>query len=484
MKSLSAAALSAHLEAHPVRHLIDGQLVDSATHVEVINPATGRSCARSPEASKEQLNDAVAAALRAQPAWEATPIAERRAGLHKLAAVLRDNVDELAALLTLEQGRPIARARDEVTRAATLLETLIAIDIGDEILRDDARGRVVVNHRALGVVGAIAPWNVPIGLAVPKITHALYTGNTLVLKPSPYTPLATLRLGQLARDIFPAGVLNIISAGNEIGALISAHPDIAKISITGSVTTGKRVMASAADTLKRLTLELGGNDAAIVRADANIDRIAPQLFAAAFVNSGQVCMAIKRLYVHASLHEPLCTALAALARQAIVGDGFDTSVQFGPVQNAAQFASVQRVLAETHAQAGARILAGGSAIAGDGYFIEPTIVAGLREGTRLVDEETFGPVLPVMSFETDDEAVARANSGTLGLAASVWTADLQQAERLARRLHTGTVWINRHVGADPEVPFGGAKESGIGQQFGRAGLLDCMQSTAIYVPAE
>ncbi|RYG12057.1 MAG: aldehyde dehydrogenase family protein [Burkholderiales bacterium] len=451
--------------------------------MDVVNPATGRSCARSPEASKGQLNDAVAAALRAQPAWEATPLVERRACLRKLADVLRDNVDEIAALVTLEQGRPIARARDEVTRSAALLEAVIAIDIGNEILRDDSRGRVVVHHRALGVIGAIAPWNVPIGLAVPKITHALYTGNTIVLKPSPYTPLATLRLGQLARDIFPAGVLNILSGGNEIGALMSAHPDVAKISITGSVATGKRVMASAAGTLKRLTLELGGNDAAIVRADADIDRIAPQLFAAAFVNSGQVCMAIKRLYVHASLHDQLCAALTALARQAIVGDGFNESVQLGPVQNAVQFESVERVLAETRAQPGASILAGGRAMTRDGYFIQPTIVAGLHEGAALVDEETFGPVLPVLSFETDDEAVARANAGKLGLAASVWTADLHQAERLARRLVAGTVWINRHVGVDPEVPFGGAKESGIGQQFGRAGLLDCMQSTAVYVPA-
>lgn len=482
MKLNSAAAAAACVAEHPVQHLIGGRLTGSAQHGEVINPATGMACACSPQASEDQLNAAVAAARQAQPRWEAKPLAERRALLRQLAGVLRAHVDELAALITLEQGRPLLRAHDEVTRAASLLEAVIAIDIDGEVLRDDARGRVAIHTRALGVVGAIAPWNVPIGLAVPKITHALYTGNTVVLKPSPYSPLATLRLGQLAQDVFPPGVLNILAGGNRIGEMISAHPGIDKVSLTGSVATGKRVMAAAAGNLKRLTLELGGNDAAIVCADADIDMIAPALFAGAFVNSGQVCMAIKRLFVHERLHDRLCDALAALARSARVGDGFEPGVELGPVQNAAQFESVKRVLADTHARAEARVLAGGQALPRPGYFIAPTVVAGLHEGSLLVDQETFGPVLPVLRFDDEDAAVARANAGALGLAASVWTPDIARAERLARRLEAGTVWINRHVGADPEVPFGGAKESGLGQQFGRAGLLDYMQSSAIYVP--
>lgn len=482
MRLDSAAATAAFVTAHPAQHLIGGALVASPRHFDVVNPATGLPCAQCPAASAEQLDAAVAAARAAQPPWEATPLEERRGRLQRLADVLRNHADELAALITLEQGRPLARARDEVVRAALLLESVVAIDIQGDVLRDDARGRVFMHTRALGVVGAIAPWNVPIGLAVPKIAHALYTGNTIVLKPSPYTPLATLRLGLLARELFPAGVLNILAGDNDIGARMSAHPGIDKLTVTGSVATGKRVMASAANGLKRLTLELGGNDAAIVCADADVDRIAPTLFAGAFVNSGQVCMAIKRLYVHESLHDRLCEALAALACDARIGEGFEAGIELGPVQNEAQFGSVQQVLADVHSRSEARILAGGRALERPGYFIAPTVVAGLQEGTPLVDQETFGPVLPVLCFASEEEAIARANTGPLGLGASLWSPDLARAARLAQHLTAGTVWINRHVGADAEVPFGGAKESGLGQQFGRAGLLSFMQASAIYVP--
>ncbi|RAR59248.1 acyl-CoA reductase-like NAD-dependent aldehyde dehydrogenase [Paraburkholderia unamae] len=479
----SAQAVMAHLAAHPVRHLIDGELVDSAVHAGVINPATGEACGSSPQASRAQLEHAVAAALRAQKAWAQTSFDERRTRLKAFADLLRSHAAELGALVTLEQGRPLTLARGEIERAASLLEAVIGIELGDEVLRADARGKVYFRFHPLGVVGAIAPWNVPVGLAVPKITHALYAGNTVVLKPSPYTPLATLRLGELARDLFPSGVLNIIGGGNEIGEAIATHPDIAKISFTGSVPTGRRVMASAAGRLKRLTLELGGNDAAIVREDADIERIAPQLFAAAFVNSGQVCMAIKRLYVHESLHDRLAALLCEQAASLVVGDGFDPATAMGPVQNLAQFESVKAVLRDVRADPKARVLTGGYAREGCGYFIEPTVVAGLAEGTRLVDQETFGPVLPILSYQTDEEAVQRANAGEFGLGASVWGEDLGAAEAMARQLVAGTVWINRHVGVDPLVPFGGAKSSGIGQQFGLGGLRDFMQPAAIYVPS-
>lgn len=482
MPYASAKVVSDYLMANPVSLLIDGSLVDSAERISVINPATAQECATAPVASLSQLNAAVIAAKNAQPGWAAMPPDERGRCLQKLAMVLRENAEELSALLTLEQGRPLSQTLAEVVRAATLLETMLTIDIGDELLREDDSYRVVLRHRPLGVVGAIAPWNVPIGLAVPKITHALYTGNAIVLKPSQYTPLATLRLGQYAADVFPAGVLNIVNGGNDLGEAICAHPEVDKITLTGSVATGKRVMTTAAGTLKRLTLELGGNDACIVREDADVERIASALFAAAFVNSGQVCMAIKRLYVHEALHDRLAQRIAELARSAKVGEGFDPSAELGPVQNHMQFESVKAVLEEVQADPRARVMAGGKALGGPGYFIEPTIVTGLTEGAALVDRETFGPVLPILSFRTDEEAIARANTGNLGLCASVWGQDIAAAERVARRLVAGTVWINRHVGVDPLVPFGGAKQSGLGRQFGREGLLDFTESCAIYVP--
>nr|WP_315593223.1 aldehyde dehydrogenase family protein [uncultured Cupriavidus sp.] len=478
----SAKAVSGHLVNHPVALLIGGRLVEGAGTMDVINPATAEPCAVAPVASAAQLDEAIKLARHAQPAWAALRPEERGRRLQRLAALLREHVEELAALLTLEQGRPLAQTRTEVARAAMLLEAMLTIDIGDELLREDDAYRILLRHRPLGVVGAIAPWNVPIGLAVPKITHALYTGNTIVLKPSQYTPLATLRLGQYAADIFPPGVLNIVNGGNDLGEAICSHPDVAKITLTGSVATGKRVMATGANSLKRLTLELGGNDACIVRQDADIERIAPALFAAAFVNSGQVCMAIKRLYVHESLHDRLARRMTDLANGVKVGEGFDPSTELGPLQNAAQFESVRRVLGEVSADPSARVIAGGKIIDRPGYFIEPTIVTGLAEGSTLVDNETFGPVLPILSFGTDKEAIARANATSLGLGASVWGEDIAHAEQVARQLDAGTVWINRHVGVDPLVPFGGNKESGIGRQFGREGLLDFTESSALYVP--
>lgn len=479
----SASAVMNHLRTRPLRLFIDGQRVDGHQHASVIDPATGRECAVAPVASTGQLAQAVSAAKAAFPQWAATSIEERRKRLHSLADVIEANATELAAILTLEQGRPLAQTRAEVERAAMLLHTMLTIDIGDEVLRDDETGRVVLQHRPLGVVGAIAPWNVPIGLAVPKITHSLYTGNTIVLKPSPYTPLATLKLAELAKDVFPRGVLNVVNGGNDVGEMMCTHADVAKITLTGSVATGKRVVASTAGSLKRLTLELGGNDACIVRQDADLARVAPALFAAAFVNSGQVCMAIKRMYVHDSIRDELVDRLVAIARDTPLGNGFDPAAKLGPVQNQAQYDSVLAVLKETKADSRSRIAIGGNAVDTPGYFIEPTIVTGLTEGSRVVDEETFGPVLPILRFDDEEEAVARANQGKYGLCASVWSADMAAAQDIAAKLIAGTVWINRHVGVDPLVPFGGTRESGLGRQFGKEGLLSFTETRALYIPA-
>jgi acyl-CoA reductase-like NAD-dependent aldehyde dehydrogenase len=478
----SACAVTNHMRDNPLRLLIGGQLVDGVEHAPVIDPATAAECAVAPVASRSQLEQAVCAARNAFPKWAATPLDVRRQRLTLLAGVLEANAVELAALLTLEQGRPLIQTKIEVERAAVLLKAMLTIDIDDEVVRDDETGRVVVQHRPLGVVGAIAPWNVPIGLAVPKITHALFTGNTVVLKPSPYTPLATLKLAELAKDVFPAGVMNVINGGNDIGEMLCTHPDVAKITLTGSVATGKRVSAAAAGSLKRLTLELGGNDACIVRKDVNLEQVAPALFAASFVNSGQVCMAIKRMYVHSSIHDELAERMAAIARDTRIGSGFNSASKLGPVQNKMQYESVLSVLSETKADPRATFIVGGNAADLPGYFIEPTIVTGLSEGSRLVDQETFGPVLPVLRFDDEDDAVAQANAGAYGLCASVWSSDIGAAQTVAAKLNTGTVWINRHVGVDPLVPFGGTKESGVGRQFGREGLLSFTETRALYTP--
>lgn len=478
----TARDVAAHLAAHTPRHLINGRLVASDKRFDVFDPATDEVVAQCFEANREQLDEAVAAARRAQPAWAAMPIQERRACLRRMSDALRANADELAALVTLEQGKPLARARDEVIRSADQSDAVTSIALAPVVLRDDASGRVELRHRPLGVVGAITPWNMPLVLSAPKIAHALYTGNTIVLKPSPYAPLAVLRMGELLRDVFPPGCVNILAGGNDFGAWMTAHPGIDKIAFTGSSATGKRVMASAASNLKRVTLELGGNDPAIVLDDVDVEAVAPKLFAAAFVNSGQVCMAIKRLYVHESIHDKLAAALARIAKSVKVDHGFADGCDYGPVQNRAQYETVKGILEDTQAR-GATVLAGGKAMARPGYFIEPTIVTGLAEGSRLVDEEPFGPVLPILRFTDVEDAVRRANASPYGLGASVWSADANRAADIAVRLEAGTAWVNRHVGVDAMVPFGGAKQSGVGREFGVQGLSDYTDMQSVFVPA-
>jgi acyl-CoA reductase-like NAD-dependent aldehyde dehydrogenase len=461
-------------------HVIDGKTVAGAAWFDVINPATGTPVGRCPDASREQLEQAVAAARAAQPAWAALSFTARRAALGQLAAAIRNHRDELATLITSEQGKPLARAYDEVERSASQMERLIMLEIESRVLSDNASGRVELHYRPLGVVGAITPWNMPLVLSVPKIAHALYTGNTIVVKPSPYTPLSALRLAEIALDIFPAGVLNMIGGGNDAGRWISEHTGIDKVSFTGSVATGKRVMASAAPTLKRLTLELGGNDAAIVLDDVDVRSVAPKLFAAAFANSGQICMAIKRLYVQRGVYDALAQALADIARSVVVGGGMESGVVLGPVQNAAQFAIVRGLLDDVR-QCGGKFLAGGHVLERPGYFIAPTIVTGLAEGSRLIDEEPFGPVLPILCFDDVDEAIERANNTRHGLGGSVWTGDVEKGVALARRLDVGTAWVNQHIGLDAQVQFGGAKESGIGCEYGVAGLRQYMQAHVVNV---
>jgi acyl-CoA reductase-like NAD-dependent aldehyde dehydrogenase len=470
------------LDAKNIAHLIDGSLETSDESFDVINPATGEAFTRCPDASRDQFERAVGAARRAFAGWSKTGFEERRDLLNRFCDAIQGRSDELAALLTTEQGKPLAAAKAEIERAVYIVRHLITIPMEPEVMRDDATGRVELRYKPLGVVGAITPWNVPIIMAAPKIASALYTGNTIVLKPSPYTPLTTLRLGDIGRDIFPPGVLNILAGGNDLGQWMTEHPGIDKINFTGSVATGKKVMASASANMKRLTLELGGNDAAIVLNDVDPKAIAARLFQAAFANSGQVCQAIKRLYVHQDVYEALAGELAAIARSVKVGDGFEEGVVCGPVQNRAQYRHVLEILDDTASQPGVRILAGGRAIDRPGYFIAPTVVADIAEGTRLVDEEPFGPVLPVIRFNDLEDAIARANDTRFGLGASVWTNDLEKGAEVAARLESGVAWVNHHVGTAPEYPFGGIKESGMGRSNGEMGLKRNMEPQLIVLP--
>ena len=462
---------------------INGLAVTSENSFGVINPATGEPFAKCPDASRDQLDAAVDAARRAFSSWRNLTVDERRSYLMHFGQAFKERVEEFIPLLVQEQGKPLAAARMELAYTPVQIERLCALKVDVEILRNDAKGKVELRYRPLGVVGIITPWNVPISIAVGRIVQALYTGNTAIQKPSPYTPLTTLRMGEVVRETLPPGVLNIIAGGDQLGPWMTSHPGIDKISFTGSVATGKKVLASAATNLKRVTLELGGNDAAIVLDDVDPAKVAAEIFWAAFANSGQICLAIKRLYVHERIYEPFCQELAKIARSVKVGDGMDPEVRIGPIQNKMQYEKVLGFLEDTK-RSGSRILAGGHALDRPGYFVAPTIVADIKEGTRLVDEEPFGPILPVIRYSDIEDVIRRANDTRFGLGGSVWTNDLKKGADIAARLEAGTTWVNQHSLPDPHVPFGGAKESGLGREYSVLGLKSYMEAQVVNIPAE
>ncbi|NML90664.1 aldehyde dehydrogenase family protein [Sphingobium sp. TB-6] len=453
------------------RMLIDGRLVTTPKTFEVYNPATEEVIANAPEAGRDQLEEAVAAARRAFPAWRDTPLAERQRIVAAIGAVLDAHAEELMHLLTREQGKPRAGAQWEIGGSSAWCHALAEQALDTETIEEGDGRRVEMRRVPLGVVGAITPWNFPVLLAIWKIAPALVAGNTIVLKPSPYTPLCTLKLGELLKDVVPAGVLNIITGGNDLGAWMTSHDLIDKISFTGSTATGRKVMESAAANVKRITLELGGNDPAIVLPDVDPKTIAPQLFWAAFQNSSQFCAAAKRLYIHDDVYDLVRDELVAYARTVKVGDGSQQGTQLGPIQNRMQFEKLKDLLADTR-RLGVDIPVGGEAMDGPGFFIPVTIVDNPPDDSRIVREEPFGPVLPLLRFKDIDDVIARANDTEYGLAASIWSADVEQAKRIAERIQAGTVWINEiHVFA-PHIAFGGHKQSGLGVENSLHGLAE------------
>ena len=462
----------------PYKLLIDGQMVDGDAVMDVINPATEEVLAQAPRASKAQLDKAVAAAKAAFPKWSRTSIDERKKVLNAIADVVEANAMELGRILTQEQGKPLKDAIGEAYGLAAFCRYFTSMEMPRKVLEDSEGRKVETLRKPLGVIGAIVPWNFPLVLIGLKLPAALLAGNTVVLKPAPTTPLATLRLAELLKDVLPAGVLNVITDANDLGAALTAHPDVRKISFTGSSATGKKVMAGAAETLKRITLELGGNDAAIVLDDVDPKTAAQGIFDGAFQNSGQVCIAMKRLYVHESIYDEMCDELAAIAKASVVGDGLEQGTQIGPLQNKMQFEKVKEILAD--ARKHGTILAGGEAPA-KGYFIRPTIVRDITDGSRLVDEEQFGPILPVIKYSDPEDALVRANASPYGLGGSIWSSNIDRALDFAERMDAGTVWVNKHIDLAPHIPFGGAKQSGIGVEMGEEGLAEFTQLQVINI---
>jgi acyl-CoA reductase-like NAD-dependent aldehyde dehydrogenase len=461
------------------RLLINGRLVEGAGTLDVINPATGGILTAAPRADPAQLEAAVAAAKTAFPTWSAQPLRQRGALLVKLAEALEAEQGEFARLLTEEQGKPLPQALGEIATSIAAIRYFAALDLPPEVLKEDATQKVVRQHKPLGVVAAITPWNFPMLLLIIKVAPALLAGNTVVAKPAPTTPLTTLKFGELCARILPAGVVNIIVDRNDLGTALTGHPDVAMVAFTGSTATGKKVMETVAGTLKRLTLELGGNDAAIVLKDVDPKEVAPKIYAGAMYNAGQACIAIKRLYVHDSIYDAVCDELGGLARGTVVGDGLEQGTQMGPIQNKAQFERVKGFLED--ARWNGEIVAGGGVLERQGYFVRPTIVRDIPDDARLVREEQFGPVLPVLRYSDIDDAIARANDTDFGLGGSVWSSDRDRAVEVAARIEAGTVWVNKHLDVGLDTPFAGAKQSGIGAEMGQEGLEAFTQATIINV---
>lgn len=451
---------------------IAGKLVSTDAHFDVFNPATGEVFAKAPSGSPEQLEAAIAAAKDAFKTWSVLSYDQRQRYLDAYADALLEHRDELARLLTLEQGKPLkTMAEPEVDQAISWIRQIAARRIPVEIVKENDNHIVELHHTPLGVVGAITPWNFPVLLALWKVAPALITGNTMVIKPSPFTPLTTLRFGQIAQSVLPAGVLSVVSGGNELGPQMTAHPDIAKISFTGSTETGKHVIRSAAGTVKRLTMEMGGNDAAIVMPDADWQAIIPQLYWGAVGNSGQWCVGIKRLYVHSSYRNEFVAAFVEYARQQVMGDGLDPNVTVGPVQNKMQYDKVRSFLDDIKANGYNVVLGGEVDESRPGYFIPVTVVDNPPESSMIVQQEQFGPIVPIIAYDDVDDVVARANDSPFGLGGSVWGRDTQAAVAVANRLETGMVWVNEIHTQGIDIPFGGHKQSGIGTEHGHEGRL-------------
>ncbi|MGP5732515.1 aldehyde dehydrogenase family protein [Arthrobacter sp. AOP36-A1-22] len=448
------------------------RIVGSGEGRAISDPATGELIGQAPVQTVADLNAAVAVARSAQPGWGARSHGERSGYLNAAADAVEASAEALAELLSREQGKPLngPNARFEVGACSAWLRAAAAFELEPEVVVDDGETHAVVHYRPLGVVGAIGPWNWPMMISVWQIAPSLRMGNTVVLKPSEYTPLSVLALAAVMNQALPEGLLQVVPGGRDVGEALSAHKDVDKIMFTGSTATGKAIIRSSADTVKRLTLELGGNDAGIVLDDVDPQAIAEDLFWGAFINTGQTCAAMKRLYVPDAIYDQVCDALVEVAGKMPMGIGLDEGNVLGPLQNQAQYDIVAKLVEDAKAS-GARMLMGGNPESGQpGYFYPTTLVADIDNANPLVAEEQFGPALPIIRYSTIDEAVQMANGLDVGLGASVWSADPARAREVAARIEAGTVWINKHGAVDPRVPFGGVKQSGYGLEFGVAGL--------------
>ncbi|KAK8029789.1 NAD-dependent aldehyde dehydrogenase [Apiospora rasikravindrae] len=466
------------------RNVIDNELTTTAETRRAVDPSTGKPLFEVPVSTQQDVHRAVAAGQAAFPAWRDLSTDDRASYLLKFADAIDANRDGLGALLGKETGKPPPGVNMELFHLGNLIRMIVPLRIEEELVEETEERKVVRRYVPLGVGVGITAWNFPMGLGVVKLAAALLVGNVFIWKPSPYSPYTALKLGELATCIFPRGVLQVLSGGEDLGPMLTAHPGVAKISFTGSVATGKKVMAACAATLKRVTLELGGNDAAIVCADADLATVVPKIAFLSYVNSGQICLAIKRVYVHETIYDAFLAAFIEVVKTFKVGGSTDADAALGPVQNSMQYAKVQDLYNDVSKQ-GLNIAYKAelptSTTATEGFFLPPTVVDNPPDASRIVTEEPFGPIVPLIKWSDEADVLRRANDSLLGLGGSVWSADEARAERMARQLEAGTVWVNSHFEITPNVAFGGFKESGVGVEQGTDGLKGWCNHQSVWV---
>lgn len=449
-----------------------------AAWFEVKNPATGEKLDRIPAGSADDIDLAVNAAATAFLTWKKKTMRERGMILFHAAQNVRLHHKDLAKLLTAEQGKPVGEATDEIRGFANILEFYAGISAHQEgeLIRLGATGDCLVTREPLGVCGAIIPWNMPVLIMGWKVGPALLAGNTLVLKPASTAPLTNLQLGKILDESgLPPGVLNIVTgSGESVGEPLVKHPMVRKISFTGNVATGERIRELSHRYLKAVTLELGGSDPMIVMDDADIDKAVEGAVRGRFYNAGQTCTAVKRLYLHEKIAGEFTRKLKIRVEAMKIGNGLEPKTDMGPLNSPLQRERITGIIEETRDLGTGTVLTGGAVPAGDSYrqgcFYQPTLVTDVSPGSRLVTDEVFGPVLPIVTIPDLDTAIREANNTRFGLGASIWTRDLSTTRRAFDEIRAGIIWVNRHLTVPPEVPFGGTGESGIGRENGQHAL--------------
>ncbi|EPZ52701.1 MULTISPECIES: aldehyde dehydrogenase family protein [Alicyclobacillus] len=475
-----------------VNAIINGEAVAAEKQYPRENPTKpSEIVGYGPVNTKEDAIRAIDAAAAAFPAWAATPLEERIARMRSAIAKVKEATPEFVTLLSREHGKAKYDAEGEMFVSLAWME--YACDVAADVLKDKVEeredGRTIITRDPMGVVSAITPWNYPISLSSIKIAPALVAGNTMVLKPSPFAPLTVTKMVELMAKEFPAGVLNIVHGDADVGVELTSNPKVAKIAFTGGTRTATHIMKAAADTIKNMTLELGGNDAAVLLEDfdVNDERAMRRLVISNFLTGGQICMIAKRVYVHRSIYDKFVEKYIEAANKWIrLGDPFNPQVTVGPVNNQPQVKHVQRLVDDAKSR-GAQVIPLGQIldpeVFEEGYFLQPTLVLGAGYNDPIVVEEQFGPTVPVLPFDDDDHAVALVNDSIYGLTSSVW-GETEHAIRVARRIEAGTTMINTAAvqGLDVRFPFGGVKQSGIGREYGAEGVTSYTETHVINIP--